>query len=159
MFAYSFTLGKKVYDSGYVPSIILTIWRGGAIPGLCVQQYFEYKHQHPLDNVVKIRSYSGQERKQTYTHSLNCIYEMKPEGENILIVDDIFETGETMNCIIKHIRKIRRPQNIRTATVWLKPQKVKVGFLPDYHVNEANNDEWIVFPHEDITRLPSRYLW
>ena len=55
----SFRLAHKVYQSGFRPSFIMALWRGGAPIGLPVQEYFAVKGI-PTDHIlVRTSSYSG----------------------------------------------------------------------------------------------------
>ena len=38
----SFALAKQVLDSGFKPTFIIAIWRGGVPIGIAVQEYLEY---------------------------------------------------------------------------------------------------------------------
>jgi uncharacterized protein len=70
-----------------------------------------------------------------------------------LIVDDVFDSGRSVDALIKQIKKLMRlnvPQDIRIACPWFKPANNKTDIVPDYYINSS--DEWLVFPHE-ITGL------
>jgi hypoxanthine phosphoribosyltransferase len=67
----------------------------------------------------------------------------------LLIVDDVFDTGRSIDAVINTLEsKMRRncPSQIRVATPWFKPNKNATSRIPDYYVHEA--DDWLVFPHE-----------
>jgi hypothetical protein len=67
---------------------------------------------------------------------------------SLLIVDDVYSTGSSVNAVIKQLaRKTRRnlPQDIRIATVWYRPTE-KTLRTPDYFVHET--DDWLVLPYE-----------
>ena len=69
--------------------------------------------------------------------------------QELLIVDDVFDTGASIDAAISHLeRKSRRntPVDIRIATVYYKPSNNRTGRVPDYYVHET--DKWLVFPHE-----------
>jgi hypoxanthine phosphoribosyltransferase len=69
--------------------------------------------------------------------------------DNLLIIDDVFDTGLSIEAVIRTLKKKTRknmPQAIRTATVYYKPEKNKVGFLPDFFIHQTNH--WLIFPHE-----------
>ena len=69
--------------------------------------------------------------------------------DKVLIIDDVFETGNSLVAIIQRLdEKLGKsmPKDVRLATVYFKPEKNQTTITPDYYVHE--NDEWIVFPHE-----------
>jgi hypoxanthine phosphoribosyltransferase len=66
-----------------------------------------------------------------------------------LIVDDVFDSGRSVEALIHQIRKQSRlnaPADIRVACPWYKPGKNAVGFEPEYFLHQS--EAWLVFPHE-----------
>lgn len=53
------------------------------------------------------------------------------EGRDVVIVEDIVDTGLTASHMVDDIRK-RSPRSIRFATLLYKPERNKTGFNPDY---------------------------
>lgn len=51
---------------------------------------------------------------------------------SVLLVDDIFDTGQTMAALIDTIRA-SSPRSIRSAALLWKTGKAKVAIQPDYH--------------------------
>jgi len=69
--------------------------------------------------------------------------------DSLLIVDDVYDSGLSVQAIIETIHmKARRnaPQDIRVATVYFKPGNNRTDRDPDYYVHST--DKWLVFPHE-----------
>lgn len=58
---------------------------------------------------------------------------------NILIVDDISDTGKTLNKLLKH------RFNYYIVTLFLKPQ---TKFIPDFYCNIERDDVWVEYPWE-----------
>jgi hypothetical protein len=147
----SFRLASKVFNDGFRPDFIIGIWRGGAPIGIAVQEFFEYKNT-PTDHIaVRTSSYYGinQQSKEIKVHGLHYLIENANAGDNLLIVDDVFDSGRSVEALIKQIEVLMRlntPKEIRIATPWYKPANNKTEIVPDYFVNES--DEWLVFPHE-----------
>ena len=55
----SFKLAHQVLESGFKPTFIIAVWRGGAPIGIAVQEYLEF-HNVPTDNIaIRTSSYSG----------------------------------------------------------------------------------------------------
>lgn len=147
----SFRLASKVFKDGFRPDFIIGIWRGGAPIGIAVQEFFEYKNT-PTDHIaVRTSSYYGinQQSKEIKVHGLHYLIENANAGDSLLIVDDVFDSGRSVEALIKQIETLMRlntPKEIRIATPWYKPANNKTDIVPDYFVNES--DEWLVFPHE-----------
>jgi hypoxanthine phosphoribosyltransferase len=147
----SFRLAAKVYEDGFRPDFIIGIWRGGAPIGIAVQEFFEFKNM-PTDHIaVRTSSYYGinQQSKEIRVHGLHYLVENANAGDKLLIVDDVFDSGRSVEALINQINKLMRlnmPKDIRIACPWYKPQNNKTQITPDYYCNES--DEWLVFPHE-----------
>ena len=53
------------------------------------------------------------------------------EGWDVLIVDDIVDTGITMDYVVKHVNKLN-PASVKTCVLLDKPSRRKVEITPDY---------------------------
>ena len=91
-------------------------------------------------SIIKCEYYS----KLGVTNNKPRISEIQEDlsGRNILIVDDVADTGESL-VEIKKFLKSKKQKGMKVATIYIKPWS-KV--LPDYYV--SNTDAWIVFPWE-----------
>ena len=147
----SFRLAHKIYEDGFRPQFIVGIWRGGSPIGIAVQEYFEYRGFSTDHISVRTSSYYGinQQSKQIRVHGLQYLIENANAGDNLLIVDDVFDSGRSVDALMKQINKLSRlntPKDIRVACTWYKPAKRAVELEPDYFIHR--NDDWLVFPHE-----------
>ena len=61
------------------------------------------------------------------------------EGKDVLIVEDIIDTGLTMERLIETL-KARNPKEIRIATLLVKPDKLKVDLDINYIAMSIPND-------------------
>lgn len=147
----SFQLAANIYKDGFRPDFIVGIWRGGTPVGVAIQEYFEFVGV-PTDHIaVRTSAYYGigQRAKTIRVHGLHYIVEEANANNSLLIVDDVFDSGHSVEALIKDLAdKMRRnlPGTIRIATPWFKPSKNETNLIPDYYLHET--DEWIVFPHE-----------
>jgi hypoxanthine phosphoribosyltransferase len=78
--------------------------------------------------VIQARSYLGTERG-----SLSVNADMLPEvaGRDVLVVDDIFDTGHTLLKVLSFLDGLG-PTSMRTAVLVLKEGKQQVSLRPDY---------------------------
>lgn len=147
----SFRLASQVFEDGFRPQFIVGIWRGGAPIGIAVQEFFEFKNT-PTDHIaVRTSSYYGidKQSKEIRVHGLHYLIENANADDAILIVDDVFDSGRSVDALIKKIRsqmRLNMPRDIRIACPWYKPKNNKTDLSPDYFVRES--EEWLVFPHE-----------
>ncbi len=147
----SFRVAAKVYQDGFRPQFIVGIWRGGAPIGIAVQEFFDFKKVATDHIAVRTSSYAGinKQSKEIKVHGLHYIIENANAGDGLLIVDDVFDSGRSIDALIKQLEKLTRknmPSDVRIACPWYKPQNAQVDFKPDYYIHKS--DEWLVFPHE-----------
>jgi hypoxanthine phosphoribosyltransferase len=157
----SFRLASKVYEDGFRPQFIIGIWRGGAPIGIAVQEYFDFKKVETDHIAVRTSSYYGidQQSKTIKVHGLHYLIENANAEDDLLIVDDVFDSGRSVDALIKQIKKLSRanmPKNIRIACPSYKPQNNKTDIVPDYFVHESA--EWLVFPHEISGLTPDEII-
>ncbi|MBM3293696.1 MAG: hypoxanthine phosphoribosyltransferase [Candidatus Aminicenantes bacterium] len=147
----SFLLGRKVLDSGFRPDFIVGIWRGGTPVGIAVQELFEH-HGLVTDHIaIRTSSYEGIELrgKTIRVHGLAYIVEKAEADQSLLIVDDVYDTGLSIQAVIETLSRLSRrntPRDIRIATVYFKPGNNRTERRPDYYIHET--EKWLVFPHE-----------
>lgn len=147
----SFKLAATVYEDGFRPQFIIGIWRGGAPIGIAVQEYFDFKKVETDHIAVRTSSYYGinKQSKEIKVHGLHYIIENANANDGLLIVDDVFDSGRSVDALIKQLKKLSRnnmPTDVRVACPWFKPKNNKVDIVPDYYIHES--EEWLVFPHE-----------
>ena len=53
------------------------------------------------------------------------------EGWDVLIVDDIVDTGITMDFVVNHVKNLK-PASVKTCVLLDKPSRRKVEIKPDY---------------------------
>lgn len=78
--------------------------------------------------VIQARSYLGTQRG-----ALSVNADMLPEvaGRDVLVIDDIFDTGHTLIEVLSFLDELS-PRSIRTAVLVLKQGKQQVALRPDY---------------------------
>ncbi|MBU2864166.1 hypoxanthine phosphoribosyltransferase [Reinekea forsetii] len=147
----SFRLAHKVLEDGFRPDFIIGIWRGGAPIGIAVQEYFDFKGIETDHIAVRTSSYYGigKQSKEIKVHGLHYLIDHANADDSLLIVDDVFDSGRSVDALIKQIRqqsRLNTPKDIRVACPWYKPKNSQVDIVPDYYVQQS--EEWLVFPHE-----------
>lgn len=151
----SFQLAATVHDAGFEPDFLVGLWRGGSSVGIAVQEGLEY-FGIKTDHIAIRTSYSGADRysemvskaEQIRVHGLQYLLENLSSHHSMLIVDDVYSTGSSVNAVIEQLaRKTRRnlPHDIRIASVWYRPTE-KTLKTPDYFVHETS--DWLVLPYE-----------
>ena len=151
----SFRLAVKIYESGFRPDYIVGIWRGGTPVGIVVHDFLAYVGVKA--NHISVRtSYKGMEfydpkgpKEQTRVHNTRFLVDRVNAGDSLLIVDDVYSSGKSVEAVIKRLkRKLRRnmASDVRIAVPYYKPSHNRTGRTPDYVLHES--EEWLVMPHE-----------
>ena len=147
----SFRLGLKIIESGFRPTFTVGIWRGGTPVGIAVQElldYFGIKTDHIS---IRTSAYQGIEQmsRNIRVHGLQYILDHCNAEDSLLIVDDVFDTGLSIDAVIRALKEKSRkntPHDIRIATPYFKPENNKTDRTPDYYIHVT--DRWLIFPHE-----------
>jgi hypothetical protein len=147
----SFDLGQRIWRSGFRPSFLVGIWRGGSPIGIAVQEVLEYHGVHCDHVAIRTSSYTGidQQAKEVRVHAIDYLVSRLDADDRLLLIDDVFDSGRSIDAIIgKLTRRCRRnlPQDIRIATAYYKPGRNRSRLKPHYFLHET--DRWLVFPHE-----------
>ena len=146
------TLAIMVHDSGYTPDLLVGIMRGGAPMIDVLSRVFKLKCAY-----LAVESYSGkgiedQQGELVFSREMSStVQEMKG---NLLLCDDLSDTGVTLNKSIDWLRKYPPLQgnikDIKTAVLWKKKDST---FEPDYCAQKLNSNPWIVQPFENYEEV------
>ena len=147
----SFRLANAIVDSGFRPTHIVGIWRGGAPVGIAVQELLEYRGIETDHIAIRTKSYTGidQQSSDVRVYSLGYLIDTLGPDDRLVVVDDVFDSGRSIEATLRELTARCRhntPREIRIATVYWKPRRNQTTMRPDYYVHET--DEWLVFPHE-----------
>jgi hypoxanthine phosphoribosyltransferase len=147
----SMELARRIIRSGFRPTFLVAMWRGGAPIGIAVQEVLEY-HAIRADHIaIRTSSYVGldQQSKTVRVHALDYLVSRLSAEDQLLLVDDVFDSGRSLEAVLDELkRRCRRnlPEHIRIATVYYKPARNRSALVPDYYVQAT--EQWLIFPHE-----------
>lgn len=119
----------------YQPDCIIGLLRGGIVPARIFSDYFNIL----LDFfALDVKLYNGIDSRNDEPRIKTFFGDVSGK---ILIVDDILDSGKTMNAVLKYLGD----KDVTTATLlWKETAPNK----PNYYADIAKKDEWIVFPFE-----------
>jgi hypoxanthine phosphoribosyltransferase len=153
----SFKLGVNIFESGFRPTFIVGLWRGGSSVGIYVQECLQtlgVKTNH-----LSLRtSYRGQPYYHEMAnapvadiriHGTRYLLENLNADDSLLIVDDVFSTGKNIEALIQRLSsrlKRNMPKEVRIATLWQRPSYKAVDIKPDFILHQT--EDWLVFPYE-----------
>ncbi len=146
----SFRLGAMILASGFRPSIIVALWRGGAPIGIAVQELLAYANIDTDHIAIRTSSYQGVDGRasEVKVHDMSYLIKTVRYEDRLLIVDDVFDTGLTIDGVIKQLRertRLNTPHDIRVAVPYYKPARSRTDRIPDYFIHETMS--WLKYPH------------
>lgn len=146
----SFQLAANVYKSGFRPTFIVAIWRGGAPMGIAMQELLAYRGIESDHIAIRTASYHSidQQASEVQVYSLSYLVKKMSANDALLIVDDVYDTGRSIEAVIarlKHLLRRNIPSDIRIAVPYYKPGRNQTGRAPDYFLHET--EQWLKFPH------------
>lgn len=96
---------------------------------------------------IKISSYEGTESTGEIRKYLD-IDKKKVEGRNILIIEDIVDTGRSMHYLIKHLKE-KNPKDMKICSLLSKPSRREIEVNIDYLGFEVPNKFIIGYGFDD----------
>ena len=133
---------EQVKKSGFVPDVVLGVARGG----LFLADGLSRSLKKPMA-VVMASSYVGTNgTEQSEIQISSSVATLCPIQGNILLVDDLADSGETLHALRDHLAvQYSNITHLKTAVIWVKASST---FLPDFYAQHLLNDAWIVQPFE-----------
>ena len=80
--------------------------------------------------VIQTRSYRGADTRPGQLE-INCAMLPEIRGRDVLLVDDIFDTGRTLSALLVEMQK-HEPRSLRSAVLLRKEGRQEVEMRPDY---------------------------
>ncbi|QKR00526.1 phosphoribosyltransferase [Metallosphaera tengchongensis] len=128
-------IARRMAQDQFLPNAIVAILTGGVIPAKLFSDILNMKNIKYID--IKFYRDVGQTGSRPV---IKAVYANDLENKRVLIVDDVSDTGETLEAVTNVISMFS-PAVIRTATIYVKPWSRKI---PDYYGEEVG--KWIIFP-------------
>jgi len=164
-------LAHRIYKDGFIPDVIYVSLRGGAYVGNVISEYFKIVHDgtRPVYYAAVVaRSYTNVALAETvrvdgWTYSPEYLR----VGDKVLLVDDIFDTGNTINHLAKIIMDKGIPRNDLKIAVhdykYFTDKKEQLPIQPDYWCRKHDvsvNDEsyWIHYMSHELVGLSKAEL-
>lgn len=147
----SIELAFSIIDSGFRPDLIVGIWRGGTPVGIAVQEVMDFVGINSDHFSIRTSSYTSiGQRTSVKVHGLEYLERHLTSHDKLLLVDDVFDTGLSIDSVIRELNKFYKdsPPECRVATPYFKPANNETDRIPDFYLYQT--DSWLVFPHEIV---------
>ena len=164
-------LAYRIHSDGFIPDIIYVLLRGGAYIGNVISEYFKIirKGQRPVFYAAVVaRSYTDiREHDRVMVDGWTYNPEYLRNGDKVLLVDDIFDSGRTMNHLTEIVMAKGIPRNdIKVAVHDYKvfpESRETVPIHPDYYcrkhiVSSPQDDVWIHYMSHELVGLTREEL-
>ncbi len=162
-------LANKIYKDGFFPDVIYCSLRGGAYMANVISEYFKIlakvKKFHPvLYAGVVARSYSDiAQHTKVFIDGWTYPPENLRPGDKILLIDDIFDSGRTINCLVETLMNSRGiPREDIKVVVhdykYFTYYNEQLPIQPDYYcrkfeINNPEENRWIHYMSHELVGL------
>ena len=147
---------RQIHADAWRPDYVVGLTRGGLVPANLISQYLGCRME-----TLKVSLRDDTECESNLWMAEDAFGHEMERPKRILIVDDINDTGATLNYIREDWPRGCFPDNPRWTEVW--GSNVRVAVLVDNEsskseipvsysavdINKAVQDLWIVFPWEE----------
>ncbi|MEW6288347.1 MAG: phosphoribosyltransferase [Thermodesulfobacteriota bacterium] len=143
-------LAAKIKQQGFAPDMIVAIARGGCIPARILCDHLDISRL----TTIQVTHYESGASKKKSAHLIEAL-RADIRGSKVLIVDDVNDTGQTLELALQHMQSFH-PAEARVAV--LHDKQVST-FSPDFYVAKVRKWRWIIYPWaviEDVGGLLGR---
>ncbi|WP_126456783.1 phosphoribosyltransferase [Sulfuriflexus mobilis] len=131
------TLANRIHASGYRPDIVVAIARGGYVPARLLCDHLDIYNLTSM----RISHYtSGAEKGEAARLSMPLNTDIR--GLRVLLVDDVGDTGNTLQLALEHINALH-PAEIKIAVLHHKHISQVV---PDFYAQKIISWRWLTYP-------------
>lgn len=132
-----FALSQQILESGQQFDRVIALAKGGLTFARSLNDFLVI----PELSALSIEFYTGV-GKTAKTPVITQSLPVSIRNENILLFDDVVDSGETMKLAMEYLQH-HGVKSITTASLIYKPRSV---FTPDYSARETT--AWVIFPNE-----------
>ncbi|MDR2537697.1 MAG: phosphoribosyltransferase [Treponema sp.] len=164
-------LAHQIYNNGFFPDVIYVSLRGGAYLGNVISEYFKVIRQggRPVYYAAVVaRSYTDvRESGKIMVDGWTYAPEHLRVGDKVLLVDDIFDTGLTINHLAEIILARGIPRRDLKVAVhdykYFRDKPEQLAVQPDYWCRKHDlsiydEDMWIHYMSHELMGLKADEL-
>jgi len=164
-------MAHRIYLDGFIPDVIYVSLRGGVYLGNLISEYFKIvqRRARPVYYAAVVaRSYTGvRESDEVKVEGWTYSPESLRTGDKVLLIDDIFDSGRTINHLANIIlnREIAR-SNLKIAVhdyKYFYDKAEQLSIQPDYwcrkhDLSVKDEDIWIHYSSHELIGLSQEEL-
>ena len=166
-------LAYKIYqEDGFVPDVIYCSLRGGAYMANVISEYYKIarkNHRPVLYAAVVARSYSGVRNSSSKVFVDGWTYppaNLRP-GDKIMLVDDIFDSGNTINALVSVLMDYgMKREDIKVVVhdyKYFTYYEKQLPIQPDYwcrkfEITKPEENRWIHYLSHELVGLTNEEL-
>ncbi|MCL2834273.1 MAG: phosphoribosyltransferase [Treponema sp.] len=164
-------LAHRIYHDGFIPDVIYVSLRGGAYLGNVISEYFKIvqRRLRPVYYAAMVaRSYTGiRESDEVKVEGWTYSPESLRVGDKVLLVDDIFDSGKTINHLAVMIMEKGIPRKDLKVAVhdykYFYNKAEQLPIQPDYwcrkhDLSVKDEDIWIHYLSHELVGLSEEEL-
>ncbi|MDO4779261.1 MAG: hypoxanthine phosphoribosyltransferase [Tissierellia bacterium] len=131
-------IGKEISEKYDGPIVAVSLLRGSFVFAA------DLVREISLPTIVDFMTTSSYGDGEESTGEVEILHDLRTdiEGKDVLIIDDICDSGNTMKSIIEYI-KTKNPKSVKTVVMLDKPSRRQVDITPDF-VGQTIEDVFIV---------------
>lgn len=142
---------RQIMLDDFRPDVIVGVARGGLVPATMLSHYFQKQ--------LMVINYSKRDHMISQMSETKDISDALRSGLNVLIVDDICDSGETLKDILNKIPEysslggedtIEFKSKLKTAVLWNNiSQEMHSPNYVGREISRVEDTRWIIFPYEE----------
>ena len=162
-------IAHKIHKDGFIPDVIYSSLRGGAVMANVISEYFKLVTKKEKIHPVLYAGVVGRSYSDVHQHTKVYIdgWTYPPEnlrpGDKILLVDDIFDSGNTINCLVTELMNTKgMPREDIKVVVhdykYFTYYKEQLPIQPDYYcrkieITKPEENMWIHYMSHELVGL------
>ena len=164
-------MAHRIYHDGFIPDLIYVSLRGGVYLGNVISEYFKFvqRRARPVYYAAVVaRSYTGvRESDEVKVEGWTYPLESLRTGDKILLVDDIYDSGKTINHLANTIMEKGIPRRDLKVVVhdykYFYDREQQLPVQPDYwcrkhELSLKDEDIWIHYTSHELIGLSPKEL-
>jgi hypothetical protein len=159
-------LAHRIHEQGFVPDVIYVSLRGGAYLGNVISEYFKFVRRsgRPVFYAAVVaRSYTDiHEHDQVMVDGWTYDPDYLRSGDRVLLVDDIFDSGRTINHLVNVILEKGIPR--KDVKIAVHDYKIRtfaderLPIHPDFYcrkheISDPDDDSWVHYLSHELVGL------